>query len=231
MEAAPGLTVLMPVYNEARTVEAAIRGVLRTEFPVPIELILIDDGSTDGTDDVIAQTAWPDEVRVLRHAQNEGKGAALRTGLREARGTYSTIIDADLEYDPADAVRLLERLLDRSAEAVYGVRGFESHSAYSFWYVIGNKGVTFVANVLYNSWISDLMTCHKMMRTDLFRALSLRESGFAIEPEITARLLRGGVRIHEVPITYSARTREQGKKLQAVDGLRVIRTLVRCRFA
>jgi glycosyltransferase involved in cell wall biosynthesis len=231
MEVAPGLTVLMPVYNEARTVEAAVRQVLETEFPVPIELILIDDGSTDATAAVIAGTEWPDEVRVLRHAENKGKGAALRTGLREARGTYSTIIDADLEYDPADAVRLLDRMLDRSAEAVYGVRGFESHSAYSFWYVVGNKGLTMATNILYNSWISDLMTCHKMMRTKLFQRLSLRESGFAIEPEITARLLRSGVRIYEVPITYEARSRAQGKKLQAIDGLRVLRTLLRCRVA
>jgi len=226
----PGLSLLMPVYNEAPTVEAAIRGVLETKFPLPIELIVIDDGSTDGTSDLIARNSGSEEVRVVRHSQNGGKGAAVRTGLLHARGTYSTIIDADLEYDPADAARLLESLIDHSANAVYGVRGFESHSAYSFWYVVGNKGVTLATNVLYNSWISDLMTCHKMMRTDLFRALPLRESGFAIESEITALLLRRGVRVYEVPITYNARTRDQGKKLRAIDGVRVLRTLLRCRL-
>jgi len=229
MEDAPELSILMPAYNEAATVEPAIRRVLATEFPVAFELIVIDDGSSDGTPELIAES-WPREVRLLRRERNEGKGAAVRAGLGEARGTYSAIIDADLEYDPADIVRLLERLLDGTAEAVYGVRGFESHSAYSFWYVVGNKGVTLVTNLLYNSWISDLMTCHKVMRTALFRALSLSESGFEIEPEITARLLRGGVRIYEVPITYNARSRSAGKKLRAIDGLRVVGTLLRCRF-
>lgn len=226
---APELSILMPAYNEASTVVQAIRRVLDTEFPVPFELIVIDDGSSDETPHLVTEN-WPQEVRLLRRARNEGKGAAVRAGLGEARGAYSAILDADLEYDPADIVRLVDRLLDGTAEAVYGVRGFESHSAYSFWYVIGNKAVTLVTNLLYNSWISDLMTCHKVMRTDLFRALSLCESGFQIEPEITARLLRAGIRIYEVPITYNARSRGEGKKLRAIDGLRVIGTLLRCRF-
>jgi hypothetical protein len=140
-------------------------------------------------------------------------------------------MDADLEYDPKDIVRLVEPLEDERAEAVYGVRGFQSHSAYNFWYVVGNKGVTLAANVLYNSWVSDIMTCLKVMPTELFRSLPLRERGFAIEPEITARLLKRGVRIYEVPIEYNARSREAGKKLTALDGVKVIATLVRCRVA
>ncbi len=138
-------------------------------------------------------------------------------------------MDADLEYTPAELAALLVPLLDGEAEVVYGTRGFTSHSAYSFWYVVGNKGVTLAANLIYNSWVSDIMTCHKIMRTDLFRSLGLRERGFAIEAEITGRLLRRGIRIYEMPITYRARGREEGKKLEARDGLRVVRTLVRCR--
>jgi dolichol-phosphate hexosyltransferase len=140
-------------------------------------------------------------------------------------------MDADLEYDPTDFDALLAPLLAGEAEVVYGVRGFQAHSAYSFWYVIGNKAVTLAANVLYNAWLSDLMTCQKMLKTSLFRSLPLRADGFAIEAEITARLLRAGVRIFEVPITYRARRREEGKKLRPVDGVRVLATLARCRIS
>jgi dolichol-phosphate hexosyltransferase len=225
----PDLTVVMPVYNERETVERAISGVLEADVAPSFELVVIDDGSTDGTSEILEQTTWPDEVRLLRHDRNRGKGTAVRTALAEADGAFSAIMDADLEYDPRDLKLLLEPLTSGRAEAVYGTRAFKSHSAYSFWYVVGNRGVTFVANLLYNSWISDMMTGHKAMSTELFRSLDLRERGFAIEAEITARLLSRGVRIYEVPIEYAARGREQGKKLTAMDGLRVLRTLVRCR--
>jgi dolichol-phosphate hexosyltransferase len=225
----PDLTVVMPVYNERETVERAISGVLEADVAPSFELLVIDDGSTDGTSEILEQTTWPDEVRLLRHDRNRGKGTAVRTALAEADGAFSAIMDADLEYDPRDLKLLLEPLTSGRAEAVYGTRAFKSHSAYSFWYVVGNRGVTFVANLLYNSWISDMMTGHKAMSTELFRSLDLRERGFAIEAEITARLLSRGVRIYEVPIEYAARGREQGKKLTAMDGLRVLRTLVRCR--
>ena len=139
------------------------------------------------------------------------------------------MLDADLEYSPRDLPALLDPLRRGDAAAVFGTRGFQAHSAYSFWYVVGNHAVTFVANLIYNSWVSDIMTGHKAMETALFRSLDLRERGFSIEPEITARLLLRGVRIYEVPVTYKARSREQGKKLTALDGLRVVRTLLRCR--
>lgn len=224
------LTILMPVYNEVSTVEAAIEQVLSTPLPIErTELIVIDDGSTDGTAEVLDRLHWPTGTSLLRHQANAGKGAAIRTGLRQATGDFTAIIDADLEYDPADIALLLPRLLSGESAAVFGTRGFQSHSAYSFWYVVGNKGVTLAANALYNSWVSDIMTCHKVIRTDLFRSLRLREKGFAIEPEITARLLLSGERIYEVPITYQARQREEGKKLTTLDGVRVLRTLLRCR--
>ena len=163
------------------------------------------------------------------HERNQGKGAALRTALANARGRFSAILDADLEYAAADLGPLLQPLLASEAKVVFGSRAWTSQTSFSFWYVIGNKSVTFATNLLYNSWISDVMTCHKAMSTNLFRSLRLRERGFAIEPEIAARLLRSGVRIHEVPISSRARSRDEGKKLTSVDGLRVLRTLVRCR--
>jgi glycosyltransferase involved in cell wall biosynthesis len=228
--AAPELTVVMPVFNERATVERAVAEVLDAGLG-DFELLVVDDGSTDGTRELLQGREWPEHVRLLRHDRNRGKGAAIRTGLAEARGGYTTIMDADLEYDPTDIPALLAPLRAGDAEAVFGTRGFQSHSAYSFWYVVGNHGVTFVANLVYNSWISDLMTGHKAMATELFRSLPLRERGFAIEAEITARLLNRGIRIYEVPIVYRARSREEGKKLTALDGLRVLRTLLRCRFA
>jgi glycosyltransferase involved in cell wall biosynthesis len=227
----PELTVIMPVFNELPTVERAIHGVVDAGLSDGLELLVVDDGSVDGTSELLASQDWPAGVRILRHERNRGKGAAIRTALTEARGRFTTILDADLEYDPADIASLLAPLRAGEARAVFGTRAFRSHSAFSFWYVVGNRAVTFVANLVYNSWISDLMTCYKAMETELFRSLDLAESGFAIEAEITARLLGAGVRVFEVPIEYRARSREEGKKLTALDGLRVLRTLLRCRFA
>lgn len=226
------LSILMPVFNERATVGAAIDALLETELPVEgFELIVVDDGSSDGTAQLLRDRSLPEQVTLLAHERNQGKGAALRTALERARGTWTTVFDADLEYDPASLATVLRPLLEGNAQAVFGTRAFDAHSAYSFWYVVGNKAVTFVANLLYNCWLSDIMTCHKAMRTDLLRSLALREDGFAVEPEIAARLLRGGVRIYEVPIVYRARSREEGKKLTALDGARVLRTLLRCRLS
>ncbi len=219
----------MPVFNERPTLERALKDVLATEIAEEWELIVVDDGSTDGSTELLREGSWPDHMRVLFHDRNRGKGAAIRTALADARGRYSTVMDSDLEYSPADLPALLDPLRRGDARAVFGTRGFQAHSAYSFWYVMGNRVVTFTANLVYNSWVSDIMTGHKAMETELFRSLRLRERGFAIEAEITARLLRGGIRIFEVPVVYRARSREEGKKLTALDGLRVIVTLVRCR--
>jgi glycosyltransferase involved in cell wall biosynthesis len=227
----PDLSILMPIYNESATAAIAIEQVLEAELPIDeFELIIVDDASTDGTREWLQAQDWPDRVKLLLHDRNRGKGAAIATALREAGGTYATIMDADLEYDPQQIAPLLRPLLEGEAEAVYGVRGFEAHSAFSFWYVLGNKSVTMALNVLFNAWLSDIMTCMKILPTALWRQLALRERGFAFEAEITARLLNAGVRIYEVPITYQARSREAGKKLTAADGLRVLRTLVRTRF-
>lgn len=225
------LTILMPVFNERVTVRAAIEDAVTAELPVTSrQLVIVDDGSTDGTREILMSLPPRDDVVVVYHDRNAGKGAALRTGLPHAAGTYTAILDADLEYRASDLGPLLEPLLAGQARVVFGTRAWTSHSAYSFWYVMGNKAVTLATNVAYNCFVSDVMTCHKAMSTDLFRSLRLRERGFAIEPEIAARVLRAGERIYEVPISYTARSREEGKKLTALDGLRVLRTLARCRI-
>ena len=230
MTASPVLTVLMPVYNERATVEAALRRLLATELPVEFEVVVIDDGSRDGTRAILEGTDWPGKVRVIAHHRNQGKGAALRTGLRSAAGEFCTVLDGDLEYDPADLAQMLPPLLEGRAGAVFGVRAFDGYNSHSFLYVAGNRSVTMALNVLFNVYLKDLMTCHKASRTDLLRSLPLRESGFAIEAEVAARLVQAGVRIFEVPVHYEARGFDEGKKLRAMDGLRVLGTLLRCRL-
>jgi glycosyltransferase involved in cell wall biosynthesis len=225
------LSILMPVYNERERVERAIAEVLDTQLPTEFELIVVDDGSTDGTREILRNGSFDGRVRLFEHAENQGKGAAVQTGLREAQGEYSAIFDADLEYDPTDLGLLMPPLLDGRTNACFGVRAFDGYTSHSFLFVLGNKGVTFACNVLFNVYLHDIMTCHKMIRTDVFRSLPLRSAGFAIEPEITARLVQRGERIFEVPVHYRARATEEGKKLTAVDGFRVLGTLLRCRFS
>jgi len=225
------LSILMPVYNEAATVQRAIAEVLEAELPLDFELIVVDDGSTDGTSEILRRGEWPGRVKHFAHDANLGKGAAVRTALGHATGEWSAIFDADLEYDPNDLALLLPPLVDGRSNAAFGVRAFDGYTSHSFLYVLGNKGVTLVANVLFNVYLHDMMTCHKAIRTDVFRSLPLRSPGFAIEPEITARLLQRGERIFEVPVHYRARATAEGKKLTTIDGVRVVATLLRCRFS
>jgi glycosyltransferase involved in cell wall biosynthesis len=225
------LSILMPVYNERERVERAIAEVLDTQLPTEFELIVVDDGSTDGTREILRSGSWDGRVRLLEHPENRGKGAAVQTALGQARGEFSAIFDADLEYDPTDLGLLMPPLLDGRTNACFGVRAFDGYTSHSFLFVMGNKGVTLACNVLFNVYLHDIMTCHKMIRTDVFRSLPLQSAGFSIEPEITARLVQRGERIYEVPVQYRARATEEGKKLTALDGFRVIGTLLRCRFS
>jgi dolichol-phosphate hexosyltransferase len=225
------LSIMMPVYNERERVERAITEVLDTQLPTEFELIVVDDGSTDGTREILRGGNWDGRVRLFEHPENRGKGAAIQTALGYAEGEYAAIFDADLEYDPTDLGLLMPPLLDGRTNASFGVRAFDGYTSHSFLFVAGNKGVTFACNVLFNVYLHDIMTCHKMIRTDVFRALGLRSAGFAIEPEITARLVQRGERIFEVPVHYRARSTDEGKKLTARDGFRVLGTLLRCRFS
>src|SRR5438067_12694745 len=224
------LAVMMPAFNEERTIEIILGHVLeRREVG---EVIAVDDGSTDRTWEILSKLAREDSrVRPFKQPHNQGKGAALRRAISELRMPYALVQDADLEYDPRDYPALLEPLYEGRADAVYGVRGFAGQTAFSFWFVLGNKAVTFATNVLFDCYISDMETGYKVLRSDLWRRLNHQATRFDIEPDITARTLRLGYRIHEVPIHYSARSREEGKKLTRLDGVRAFATLIRRRLA
>jgi glycosyltransferase involved in cell wall biosynthesis len=220
------LSILMPVYNEEERIADAVKQALDVAYPCDIELVIVDDGSRDGTAEALGRLD-DGRLRIGRHERNQGKGAAIRTAIEHATGEYMVILDADLEYDPQDIPRLLAPVLDGHATVVYGNRQFGSHSAYSFWYVMGNKAVTTAANVLFNSYIGDLETCFKLMPVELYRSLAVRSHGFGMEAEVTGKLLRRRIRPYEVPISYRARTREEGKKITWRDGVEALWILTR----
>ena len=224
------LTIAVPVYNERARVARALKELNSTPFSVETEIIIVDDGSTDGTWEELGQLMLPEQVRLVRHPENRGKGAALRTALEAASGDVFVPFDADLEYDPGDLAKCLQPLIRDDADVVYGTRNFGSHTAFSYWYVLGNKFLNTWANVLFNCYISDLETCFKMVRTPILRTLDLRSDGFDIEAEVTAKLLRAGHRPYEVPISYKARTRAQGKKIAWQDGVIALWVIAKVRF-
>lgn len=223
------LSVLMPVYNEEATVHRAVKRLLDTPLPCDMELIIVNDGSTDGTAQVLSGIG-DERVQVVSHRVNRGKGAAVRTAVETATGDHIVMYDADLEYYPEDLPALVRPVLEGEAAVVYGTRAFQSHTAYSFWYVLGNKAVTMFANVLYDSWISDLETCFKLIPRDLYLSLDIRSAGFGMEAEVTGKLLRRGIRPYEVPINYRARSREEGKKLTWRDGVEALWLLIKIRL-
>ncbi|MCW2572443.1 MAG: glycosyl transferase family protein [Frankiales bacterium] len=221
------LSILVPVYNEAATVAAAIHRMRAVAYPCEVEFVIVNDGSTDGTGALLDGLADESDVRLLDHGRNRGKGAAIRTAAAAATGDYVVICDADLEYDPAEIPALLAPILAGHATVVYGTRSFGANTAFSFWYVLGNKAVTMFANLLFDCWISDLETCFKLMPTTLYRSLDVRSAGFGTEAEVTGKLLGRGYRPYEVPISYQARSREEGKKLTYRDGIEALWILLR----
>lgn len=215
------LSVLVPVYNEAATVSVALKRVLDVDYPCEVEVVIVNDGSHDGTAALLDALDDP-RATVVHHRVNQGKGAAIRTAAQSATGDYMIVCDADLEYAPEEIPLLLAPILSGDATVVYGTRTFGSHTAYSFWYVMGNKVVTMFANVVYDCWISDLETCFKLMPLDLYREMDVRSAGFGMEAEVTGKLLVRGHRPYEVPISYKARSREEGKKLTWKDGVEAL---------
>jgi len=224
----PLVSVLVPAYNEAATIVDVLRSV-NEKVPFRTEVIVVDDGSTDATADLAE--AVPGTI-VLRHGINRGKGAAVRTGIARSTGEVVVIQDADLEYDPVDIPRLLEPLTRGVADVVYGsrLRGGEPQRAHLFWHYAGNKLLSLVTGVLYNTTLSDMEVGYKAFRGDLIRSIELVSEDFAIEPEMTAKLLRRNVRVYEVPISYYGRTFDEGKKITWRDGFTALVTLVRFRF-
>lgn len=223
------LSILIPAYNEAATVGVAVKRLLDIRYPCDIELVIVNDGSVDETMDVLSSIDDP-RVVVSEHPANRGKGAAVRTAASIATGDYMLVFDADLEYSADDILALLAPLQRGDAEVVYGVRTFGASTAHSFWFVIGNRVNTFTANALFNTWISDLHTCLKLLPLKMFRELPVKENGFGLDTELTAMLLARGVRPYEVPIHYKARSREEGKKLTWGDGVEATWILLRVRM-
>jgi glycosyltransferase involved in cell wall biosynthesis len=225
------LSIIVPVYNEASTVRAVIDRLLTIDLPVPREILIVDDGSTDGTGDVLEGAAREGlAVTVIRMPNNGGKGSAIRAGLARASGTIVAIQDADLELDPAQLASLVQPIVSGHATVVYGSRFLDGTARAPRMTIAGNRMLTAATNVLYGSAITDMETCYKIMRADIAHSLKLTASRFDIEPQITARLLRGGHRIHELPVQFSPRSRAEGKKIKWRDGVRALQVLLRERF-
>lgn len=223
------LSVIVPVFNERTTVAEVIRRIRAVDLPIDIELIVVDDGSSDGTDRVL--TALGDStVRVIVHPHNLGKGAAIRTALESIRGDLVLIQDADLEYDPEDWPKLLDPVLRGKAQVVYGSRftGERKNMLPLHW--IGNRFLSLVTNVLYSSTLSDMETCYKLFDAQVFEGITIRSDKFDFEPEITAKVLRRGYRIYEVPISYAGREFDEGKKISWRDGFAALVALIKFRF-
>jgi glycosyltransferase involved in cell wall biosynthesis len=224
------LSVIVPVFNERSTVAEVIRRIRAVELPLDIEVIVVDDGSSDGTDKVLAAMG-DSTVRVISHARNQGKGAAVRTGLAAVRGDLVLIQDADLEYDPADWPKLMQPILRGKAHVVYGSRftGERKNMMPLHW--MGNRFLSLVTNLLYSSTLSDMETCYKLFDARALEGITIQSDKFDFEPEITAKVLRRGYRIYEVPISYAGREADEGKKITWRDGFGALKALVKFRFS
>jgi glycosyltransferase involved in cell wall biosynthesis len=225
------LSVIVPVFNERNTLVEIVRRMRQVQLPDGIdrEIVVVDDGSTDGTRDVLKQLG-DSTVRVVMHPQNRGKGAAVRTGFEHADGDYVLVQDADLEYDPEDWPKLLNPVLRGKARVVYGSRFTGERRNMLFLHWVGNRFLSLTTNVLYNTTLSDMETCYKLIDRKLVDELALRADKFDIEPEITAKILKRKIRIYEVPISYTGREFEEGKKITWRDGFAALATLVKYRF-
>jgi glycosyltransferase involved in cell wall biosynthesis len=221
----------MPVYNEGATLETVLRTLGKVDMGVSWELIVVDDGSSDHAVDEV-DAAWvpgAERIRVVKARRNRGKGSALRRGFALADGDILGVQDADLEYDPAQIPDLLQPILDGIADVVFGSRQFGANASFSFWYVVGNRGMSLIASALFDRYITDSYTCYKFFTRERYSNMRLTANGFEIEAELTGGLLREG-RVYEVPISYAARSREEGKKITPSDGIAGVARLLRVRL-
>ncbi len=223
------LSVIVPVFDERNTVVEIVRRMRAVDLPVDLEIVIVDDGSTDGTRDVLRQLG-DSTVRVITHEANRGKGAAIRSGLAQVHGDLVLVQDADLEYDPEDWPKLLAPILRGKARVVYGSRFTGERRNMLFLHWVGNRFLSLVTNVLYNTTLSDMETCYKLFDRKLLDTITLRAQRFEFEPEVTAKILRRGIRIYEVPISYTGREFDEGKKITWRDGFIALWTLVKYRF-
>jgi glycosyltransferase involved in cell wall biosynthesis len=225
------LSILMPVYNEQATLREILKQIRAVEIPgVNKEIIAVDDGSTDGSREILTEEETSDDLTVIYHEQNRGKGAAVRSAIEQATGDILLIQDADLEYDPLDYPALLKPILENRVSVVYGSRFLGPRKAMMFWHMMGNKLLTLTTNILYNAILSDMETCYKCFRADVVRDMPLRSRRFELEPEITAKILKRGYRIFEVPISYYGREYDEGKKISWRDAPIAFWTLLKYRF-
>ncbi len=226
------LSILIPVYNEAATLSSLLERLAKIEFPVSVELVLVNDGSSDGSTDLLERYAQRPGCRVAHHPRNRGKSAAIRTAMQLAQGDVWVIQDADLEYDPAELPRLLEPIARGEADVVYGTRFHAGGERMGMRadHALANRLLTWLTNRLYGCRLTDMETCYKMARASVFRALRLEANGFDLEPEITAKILRRGCAILELPIGFAGRNKRQGKKIGWGDGCSAVWTLFRCRW-
>lgn len=224
------LSVVMPVYNEKNTIKEILRLVRSVDLgDLDKEIIVVDDCSTDGTGDILKLEA-DSSIKVIRHEKNQGKGAAVRTGLANATGDMIIIQDADLEYDPEDYLKLVDPILKGKATVVYGSRFTGERRNMMFWHFLGNRFLSLVTNVLYNTTLSDMETCYKLFSREAIDGITIKSNKFDFEPEITAKLLRRGVRIYEVPISYTGREMDEGKKISWKDAFPALWALTKYRF-
>ncbi len=225
----PLLSVVMPAYNERETIETIIGRVLAV--PMRIELIVVDDGSTDGTRDILTALQAAHGFKLVFQSVNGGKGSALRRGFAEVTGDMVVIQDADLEYSPEEYPALVELICQGRADVVYGSRFLGRRRVFLFTHYLGNRVLTLITNILYNTILTDMETCYKVMRTDVLRSFSLKSNGFGIEPEMTAKIFKRRYRVYEVPITYDGRGYDEGKKITWRDGVVALWVLLKYRFA
>ncbi|HUS60701.1 MAG TPA: glycosyltransferase family 2 protein [Acidimicrobiales bacterium] len=226
------LSVIVPTYNEAKTVRELLAQVRAVDLGPDVgrEIVIVDDCSTDGTAEILREERDLPDTVVIYHARNRGKGAAVRTGLAAARGGILLIQDADLEYDPRDYPALLRPILEGRAKVVYGSRFLGEHKAMYFWHSVGNKSLTLLTNILFDTTLTDMETCYKVFTADVYRSFRLRSERWGIDPELTAKILKRHHRIYEVPIAYNGREFWEGKKISWRDGFQVLATLLRYRL-